>query len=261
MVGIAVWDEQSDLLEEANDAYLRMFGYTRDDLNNVNINWKNLPAPEHLELNQQAVARMKETGWCPPFEKENIRKDGSRIPVLVGLAATDEPGKVVSWALDVSRQKELEKQLLQTQKMEAVGQLAGGIAHDFNNLLMIVGAHTELLAIDNLDPKIQATDIANIESATKQAAQLTRKLLTFSRKQELATSEFDVAQFVQEAVGLVSPSLSKDIDLTFRRGAECWVRADYSQLQQVDCKSCSQRTGCDAMGRKDCDRYVRGGGQ
>jgi PAS domain S-box-containing protein len=233
LVGIAVWDEQSGLLEEANDTYLRILGYTREDLDNEILNWKTYTAPEHLELKSKAIARMRETGCCPPFEKEDIRKDGSRVTVLVGFAATDDPGKAMSWALDVSRQKELEKQLLQTQKMEAVGQLAGGIAHDFNNLLMIIGAHAELLALEGPSRETQAKHVGRIQSATKQASQLTRKLLGFSRKQELAATNFGIGQLGQEAVELVSPTLPKNVKVTFRRGAECWVRADYGQLQQV----------------------------
>jgi PAS domain S-box-containing protein len=233
LVGIAVWDERSGLLEEATDTFLQILGYTREDLENKKINWKTFTVPEHLGRNVQAVARMRETGWSPVYEKENIRKDGSRVPVLIGLAATDEPGKGVSWVLDISRQKELEKQLLQTQKMEAVGQLAGGIAHDFNNLLMMIGAHAELLAMGDLPLETQAKYVGRIESATKQAAQLTRKLLAFSRKQELAATDFGAGQLVQDAIDLVSPSLPKGVELTFRRGAECWVRADRGQLQQV----------------------------
>jgi two-component system, cell cycle sensor histidine kinase and response regulator CckA len=233
LVGITVGDQPSGQIVEANDTFLRILGYTRDDLDDKKINWMTFTAPEYLGINAQAVAQIKETGWSPVFEKENIRKDGSRVPVLVGLAATDEPGKVVTWILDISRQKELEKQLLQTQKMEAVGQLAGGIAHDFNNLLMIIGAHTELLAMKTLPLETQAKCVGHIQSATKQAAQLTRKLLAFSRKQELAATDFEVGQMVQETIELVSPSLSKNVEVTFRKGAECWVRADHGQLEQV----------------------------
>jgi PAS domain S-box-containing protein len=232
LAGIAVGDYESGDILAANDTFLLMHGYTHDDLESRTINWRNFTAPEHIELVVQADARIRATGACLPFHCDNIRKDGSRMPVLAAMAATDVPRRIVSWTLDVSRQKELEKQLLRNQKMEAVGQLAGGIAHDFNNLLMIIGAHAELAALGNISPETRKY-VGRIQTAAKQAAALTRNLLAFSRTHEGDVTDFALGQLAQDVVELVSPSLPRNVQLALRRGTEGWVKADYGKLQQV----------------------------
>src|ERR1019366_10648123 len=94
----------------------------------------------------------------PPWEKEFIRKDGSRVAVLIGIVtlATEQGGmEAVSFVVDISERKQLEQQLRKAQKMEAIGQLAGGIAHDFNNLLSVIIGYSEiLLGRTGLDAKM-----------------------------------------------------------------------------------------------------------
>ena len=98
--------------------------------------------------------------------------------------------------MDVTERLNLEAQLLHSQKMESVGQLAGGIAHDFNNLLTVINGHTGLLlAMDNLAPKV-ADPIREIANAARRAADLTRQLLTFSRKNVLQPQIVDMNEVV-----------------------------------------------------------------
>ena len=135
--------------------------------------------------------------------------------------------------LDVSEARRLQKQLLQSQKMEAVGQFAGGIAHDFNNLLMGISGQAELL--------LEATAACDVErgarrilSATDSAGQLTKELLAFSRKQELATSTFDLSRLVSETADLINHLLPKNVATDARLSpAPCWVNADRVHIEQT----------------------------
>lgn len=85
IIGILVWNAEGDIIE-ANDAFLRMVGYEREDLASGCLRWRDLTVPEHRELSERSLAQALRTGQASPYEKEYFRKDGSRLPVIVGLA-------------------------------------------------------------------------------------------------------------------------------------------------------------------------------
>ncbi len=127
----------------------------------------------------------------------------------------------------------LEDQLRQSQKMEAVGQLAGGIAHDFNNLLMVIMAHGELLLLSGLPPEGTRRALASIQAARK-AADLTRQLLAFSRKQVLQPSVLNINQAIENISSILQRVLGEDIDFkTFFATDLSNVQVDRSQLEQI----------------------------
>ena len=134
---------------------------------------------------------------------------------------------------DVTLRRTLEEQLRQSQKMEAVGQLAGGIAHDFNNLLTAVAGHTELVLLEAQDEDARWS-LQEIRRATERAAALTRQLLAFSRKQILQPQIIVLEEVVEELAPMLRRLIGEDIELHTRSepglGA---VRADPGQLQQV----------------------------
>jgi signal transduction histidine kinase/CheY-like chemotaxis protein len=135
---------------------------------------------------------------------------------------------------NLSHKRQLEDQLRQSQKMEAIGRLAGGVAHDFNNLLTIIKGHGDLI----LD-KLQATDplqrnASQIEKAADRAASLTRQLLAFSRMQVLEPKVLDLNTLVAEMCSLLRRLVREDISFTFRAGESLGrVKADPGQLEQV----------------------------
>lgn len=141
---------------------------------------------------------------------------------------------VISMAFDVTDRKQLEAQLRQAQKMEAVGRLAGGIAHDFNNLLMVIQGYTELL-LDKLGSEHPLRRNADqIHEASQRAASLTRQLLAFSRKQMLAPQVLNVRDVVTELEKMLRRLIGEDIELVTKNVANLWhVRADRSQIEQV----------------------------
>ncbi len=141
---------------------------------------------------------------------------------------------VISMAFDITDRKQLEAQLRQAQKMEAVGRLAGGIAHDFNNLLMVIQGYTELL-LDKLGGEHPLRRNAEqIHDASQRAASLTRQLLAFSRKQMLAPQVLNIQEVVTEMEKMLRRLIGEDIELITKNAPELWhVRADRSQIEQV----------------------------
>ena len=112
IIGIAIGNLDDGRITEANDAFLALTGYDRDDLLSGRIGWPRLTPPEWRHADQRAIDQLKAQGVAQPFEKENLRKDGSRVPVLVGAAALDETRQeAVAFVLDLTEQKEAEQRL------------------------------------------------------------------------------------------------------------------------------------------------------
>lgn len=105
MIGILFWDLRGRITD-ANDAFLEMLGYTREDLEAGNINWDQVTRPESLQLDENAFDEMRRTGVCTPFKREFIRKDGTPVTLLFGAALLEgTKNKIVCFALDLSRYK------------------------------------------------------------------------------------------------------------------------------------------------------------
>jgi PAS domain S-box-containing protein len=105
MIGIMFWDLKGRITD-ANDAFLKMLGYTRDDLLAGEIHWDKVTRPENLSLDEKAFAEMRDTGACAPFKRQFIRKDGSRVDLLFGAALlAGSQNKIVCFALDLSKYK------------------------------------------------------------------------------------------------------------------------------------------------------------
>jgi PAS domain S-box-containing protein len=167
-----------------------------------------------------------------------VRADGGEIPVETSIAyaqAAERQGLYTAILRDVSRQRQLEEQLRQSQKMEAVGRLAGGIAHDFNNLLTVIGASSDfILQRRNFDPEAIREDILEIRKATDRAASLTRQLLAFSRRQLVHPQVTDLNAVVEEMKSMLQRLIGEDIKLETSYAVPLGsVRIDRGQLEQV----------------------------
>ena len=141
---------------------------------------------------------------------------------------------VVGVALDITDRQHLLDQLRQSQKMQAVGELAGGVAHDFNNLLMVVKGHAEML-LDRLpETSSMRHGIEQMQSASERAAGLTRQLLAFSRRQVLQPRVLDLNEVVSGMIQMVSRLIGANIELAFLPALDLGrVKADPSQMEQV----------------------------
>jgi PAS domain S-box-containing protein len=167
-----------------------------------------------------------------------IARDGRVVWVLdQTIPVRDDAGKTVchqGFLLDITEQKQLEEQLRQSQKMDAVGQLAGGIAHDFNNMLTAITGYAELLAHSFEEDDPRADDVEQVRKAAAHAAVLTRQLLTFSRKQVLLPQRLDVNDVVRGLESMLARTLGGEVELTTTFAETLApVETDPDQLVQV----------------------------
>ncbi len=154
--------------------------------------------------------------------------------VLDVRSAAFAPGVLVYTVRDLTRQRKLEDQLIQAQKMEAVGQLAGGVAHDFNNLLTVIMSYSSMLLADMGADDAVRGDIQEISDAAGRAAALTRQLLAFSRKQVLQMRAVNVNAVVTDVERMLRRLIGEDILLTTHLDPDlALINADPGQLEQV----------------------------
>ncbi len=163
------------------------------------------------------------------------RKDGSEFPIEVTISQAKTSGKRFYTAVvrDISERRRLESELMQAQKMEAIGRLAGGIAHDFNNLLTAISGYTEIAMMETEDSNVEGS-LREVLGAAERAAALTRQLLTLSRKQPPEVKVLDPNQVVGEIYNILHRVLGEDIELVSSLDDRVGhIRADQGQLNQV----------------------------
>ncbi|MBZ5509234.1 MAG: response regulator [Acidobacteriia bacterium] len=160
-------------------------------------------------------------------------KNGARRMVDYCFRANILPGQHLAMLRDITEQQDLEEQLRQSQKMEAVGRLAGGVAHDFNNILGIISGHAELLQLNAADQS-ERNRAERIVTATEKAASLTRQLLAFGRKQVMSLKLLDLSTIMEGVSSMVDCAMSAEVQVSVHAGKNLGlVRADQSQLEQV----------------------------
>ncbi len=221
---------------DVNPALINMLGHASvEDVLQLDARRELFVNP--LELDR-LVEDYRRTGSLNGVEVQWRRKDARVIIVrLSGCAATttDEPGEVLELiAEDITDRRQLEEQLRQAQKMDAVGRLAGGVAHDFNNLLMVINGYTEVLLEQLEKGSAMHQKVESIQQAADRAATLTRQLLAFSRKQLLELKVVDVNTVIGDMERLLRPLIGENIELVTRLSSDAGhTRADAGQLEQV----------------------------
>jgi PAS domain S-box-containing protein len=187
------------------------------------------PDAERVLAEAREQGRVEEEGW-------RVRADGERFRanvVLRPLVVDDDAGYLVV-VRDVTEQRELEAQLQQSQKMEAVGRLAGGVAHDFNNLLTVITGSAEMLSEDLEPDDPRRVDAEEIRRAAERGAALTRQLLAFTHRQVRRPLVIDLRAVVDEMDGLLARVIGEHIELVTEAPAEpLAVRADPTEIEQV----------------------------
>jgi len=232
--GILVADIETKKFRYANPAVCRMLGYTEEELGQMGLS--DIHPPRDLEwvvAEFMAQARGEKTVVSAV---PCLRKDGTTIYADITTAPVVIDGKDynVGFFNDVTERKQLQEQLREAQKMEAVGRLAGGIAHDFNNLLTIINGYGQLV-LDRLGSRDPLRgQVEEIKKAGERATALTRQLLAFSRRQVLAPQVLDLNEVVANIDKMLRRLIGEDIDLVTVLGANLGrVKADPGQIEQV----------------------------
>lgn len=229
--GFCVVDKTGCILD-VNEACCRMLGYTREELLDMRIYdiQSSEPPAEVLER----MAKIALAG-SDRFETRMRRKDGAWIDIEVSASYVPQiRQRFVAFLRDVTRQKRLEAELFQAQKLESVGRLAGGVAHDFNNLLTVINGYADLV-LSKLEPDDSLYPfVREISEAGARAASLTQQLLAFSRKQILQPRVIDVNAVVGEIEELLRRLTGEEIQVVFHLEKPLRpIFADPSQMSQV----------------------------
>jgi PAS domain S-box-containing protein len=247
IIGICIWELEGRVIE-ANDAFLHLVGYDREDLVSGRVRWTDLTPPEWLNRNvQRWVPELKMAGSLQPFEKEYVRKDGSRVPVLIGLASFDESGKQgVAFVLDLTARKRAEEALHQAQadlahvtRLMTMGELTASIAHEVNQPLAGVttnaNAGLRWLAREPPDLEEARACLQRIIRDGQRAGEVIARMRAFARKAAPQTARLALNDVIAEVLALVDGELRRHgVALHTDLAADLPpVRADRVQLQQV----------------------------
>jgi PAS domain S-box-containing protein len=231
MIGIAFWDGAR--VTDANDALLRMLGYTSEDLAAGLLRHGRLTPAEYAGADARATEECRAHGSCTPYEKEFLRKDGSRLPALAGGALLPEGGGVF-FVLELTELRRMQEQLQAAQRMDAVGRLAGGVAHEINNALQAVIGFAAFALREVPSGHPARADLTEVDRAARRAAAITQQLLAFGRRQVLRPEAVDLNALVQDFDPVVRRALGPEHQLVVVAAPEpVRVVADRGQLEQV----------------------------
>jgi PAS domain S-box-containing protein len=188
----------------------------------------------HVNSRYQTCVEKRETIH---YEEELDLANG-KVTFSTSLVPLEGPDgrihRIIGVGRDMSEQKKLQKQLLQAQKMEAIGTLAGGVAHDFNNVLQVVLGYSELLLSDMDLPPVCLSDLLKIHEAAKRGADLVQRLLTFSRKTEVKPQPLNLNSRIEDLRKMIERTIPKMIALELSLGENLHtINADPTQMDQV----------------------------
>lgn len=177
------------------------------------------------------------------FERTHVRKDGTEMPVEITSQLLEYDGKqfAISFVKDISGRKaaeiekeKLQKQLLQSRRMESIGHLAGGIAHDFNNTLSVIVGNSELAMRTPKVDKSARRYLEQIQDAAYRSSELVKQLLAFARKQTIKPIVLDINDTISELLNMLHRLIGENIELTWLPSREdCRVMLDPSQIDQI----------------------------
>lgn len=230
-VGMIFFDGEGTIIE-ANDVFLRMVGYTRDDVASRTMTWRSLTPPEWLAVSEEQMRGFERTGRIGPYEKEYFRKDGSRRWMLfAGRDLGDET--IVEYAIDITDRKRAEEALVRNDKLSTLGRLAASIAHEINNPLE---AATNLLYLARTMDGVpaEAKDYLILaEAELNRVAHITRQSLGFYHESSQPT-EVSLPELLEATIDLLQAKItSKQARIDRRWKEDVTVRAVAGELRQV----------------------------
>ncbi|NLH83597.1 MAG: response regulator, partial [Phyllobacteriaceae bacterium] len=223
-----------------NASFLELFGgMVRADASGARGSLvETVVVADRPKLTEALAAAFAAQGDIEPIDAQliddSVKKRSARFFVSAVEEGTGEGEAAIVYALETTEQQELEQRFAQSQKMQAIGQLAGGIAHDFNNVLTAIIGFSDLLLASHrpTDPSFQ--DIMNIKQNANRAAALVRQLLAFSRRQTLRPEVVQFGDTLADLHMLLGRLLGEKVTLEVVHGRDLWpIKADTSQLEQV----------------------------
>ncbi|MGH6675458.1 MAG: PAS domain S-box protein, partial [Xanthobacteraceae bacterium] len=229
--------DERGLIREWNSRAEAIFGWTREEALGRHYADLILPSEERTRHADGLAALLRSVGDEPDHRLQfrALRRDGRRVSVEFTISGMPRDGSAIynAFARDLTAKLATDAQLRQAQKMEAIGQLTGGIAHDFNNLLAVIVPNIELSKLRLADPTaLKYLDDAL--GAADRGAALTRRLLSFARKQELMMGPVDVRRLIAEACEMLPRTLGPAIRIETRIAPDAWsVMSDSGQLELV----------------------------
>ena len=253
IIGITISEIEGRIIE-ANQAFLDMTGYCREDLISGTMRWTDLTPSEWRTASQRAVAQIRMTGSCKPFEKEYMRKDGSRVPVLVAAASFEETGnESVAFVLDLTERKraeakageserryrEVQMELAHANRVSTMGLLTASIAHEMNQPIAatVTNAQAALRWLDRPSPDLEEVQqaLARIVRDGKRAGDVIERIRALIRKAPPRKDRLDINEAILEVIALLHGEIAKNgvrVETRLTEGLPL-ILGDRVQLQQV----------------------------
>jgi PAS domain S-box-containing protein len=246
IIGIFIWNLDGRIID-GNEAFLRIIGYDRGDLIAGRLNWRELTPPEWQEAADRRVAQLEASGTTQPHEKEYFRKDGTRVPVLVGAAAFEgSSGEGVGFVLDLTDRKraeraytEVQMELAHANRVAAMGQLSASIAHEISQplgaVLSYANAASHWLAAQPPAVEEVRGALDFIVKSGVQASEVVDRIRALVKKAPPRTDKLEINEAVLEVIGLTRNEMAKNGISVRTQLAESLpaIQSDRVQLQQV----------------------------
>ncbi|MDD4356093.1 MAG: PAS domain S-box protein [Smithellaceae bacterium] len=225
----------------ANNNFVSLSGYSKQELEGK-MKWEIFIHPDDLgKMKIYHNTRRQRHRSAPPssYEFRAVNRNGDVLDLMMSAAIIPDKKETIVSMVDLSGKKNLESQLMQSQKMESVGQLAGGVAHDFNNMLSVIIGNAEIALnrVQNTDPVYK--QLKQIMSAGMRSADLTRQLLAFARKQTVTPKILNLNDTVESMLKMLRRLIGEDINLVWLPGKMIWpVKMDPTQIDQIMANLC-----------------------
>jgi len=221
---------------EINPAGVKLFGYANaKEIMQIDIKKDLYVTPEDFD---NYLAELNKNKILKDYEQRLKQKNGKEKTVLItAFQINDDSGNTIGYEgiiRDITEKRQVEQQLFQSQKMESIGMLAGGLAHDFNNILTAINGYAELVLMNLKENDPNYKRVKNIRKGGKQAENLVKQLLAFSRKQIIETKVCSINYIIKELDSIFRKVITEDIQLNveLKKGLN-YIKADPVQIQQV----------------------------